>query len=103
MVTPGRAGALAAAIGVATMALVACKERVTPAQCDELLQRFATLVVNEKMPFASAEMVRAEQQHERDESASDDNFKHCTTELRIEEYRCAVAAETSDALLKCLE
>ena len=80
-----------------------CRERVSRAQCDELLGRFAQLVVKEKLPNASGEAVRAEQAREREEAARDDNFKNCTTELRVEEYRCAMAAKTADALIKCLE
>ncbi len=82
---------------------LACKERVTRAQCDEVLGRFAELVVREKFPAAPPEAVRAEQAREREEAARDDNFKNCTTELRAEEYRCAMAAANADALIKCLE
>ena len=80
-----------------------CRGRVDRAQCEELLSRFAQLVVKEKMPAASPEVLHAEQAREREEAARDDNFKNCTTELRAEEYRCAMAALTADALIKCLE
>jgi hypothetical protein len=82
---------------------MSCKERVSQAQCDELLGRFAQLVVKEKLPGAPAETVHAEQTREREEAARDDNFKNCKTELRAEEYRCAMAASTSERLIKCLE
>jgi hypothetical protein len=81
----------------------ACKERVDQAQCDALLGRFAELVVKEKMPDAKSEVVHSEQLREREEAARDDNFKNCTTEVRADEYRCAMAAKTADALIKCLE
>lgn len=87
----------------ACLTLVSCKERVSRAQCDELLSRFAELVVREKLPTATPDAVRAEQLREREEAARDDNFKNCTTELRVAEYRCAMAATTADALIKCLE
>ena len=86
-----------------TLVVGGCKERVDRAQCDQLLARFAELVVKEKMPNADPTTIRAEQGRERDEAASDDNFKNCTTELRAAEYRCAMVARTSEALLKCLE
>ena len=95
------AGALLA--WLACLAVASCKERVSRAQCDELLSRFAELVVTEKLPAATPDAVRAEQAREREEAARDDNFKNCTTELRVEEYRCAMAAKTADALIKCLE
>ncbi len=81
----------------------ACRDRVSRAQCDELLSHFAELVVREKLPNAPPEAVRAEQAREREEAARDDNFKNCTTELRAEEYRCAMVARTTEALIKCLE
>jgi hypothetical protein len=88
---------------MATLVATSCKDRVSKAQCDDLLGRFAQLVVKEKLPSAPADVTRAEQAREREEAARDDNFKNCTTELRIEEYRCAMAATTADALLRCLE
>jgi hypothetical protein len=88
---------------VASASVGACKERVSRAQCDELLGRFAELVVKEKLPTAPADAVRAEQAREREEAARDDNFKNCTTELRASEYRCAMAAPTADTFIKCLE
>jgi len=103
-----RSYATAATTGAVLAALVGavsggCKERVTRAQCDEVLTRFAELVVKEKSPKASAEVIKAEQTRERDEAARDDNFKNCTTELRADEYRCAMAATTAEGLIKCLE
>ncbi len=85
------------------MLTTACKERVTQAQCDELLGKFAQLVVTEKLPTAPPEVIRTEQAREREEAARDDNFKNCTTELRQDDYRCAMSATTSEALLRCLE
>jgi hypothetical protein len=93
----------AALVGVLVVSSAACKGRVSRAQCDQLLGRFAELVVKEKLPTASPEAIRAEQAREREEAARDDNFKNCTTELRADEYRCAMAAPTAEALIKCLE
>jgi hypothetical protein len=80
-----------------------CKKKVTQAQCDELLDRFAALVVHEKLKDATAEQIKTEQAREREEAKADDNFGHCTSELSTEDYACAMAAQTSDALVKCLE
>jgi hypothetical protein len=30
-------------------------------------------------------------------------FKNCTTEVQANEHECAMKAQTSDALIKCLE
>ena len=95
------------ACALAAVALVAvsggCKKRVTQAQCEELLDRYATLVVHEKMKDAPPEQLEAERVRERDEARSDDDFKNCTAELSSEDYACAMKAPTADALEKCLE
>lgn len=81
----------------------ACKPRVSSAQCDELIARYATLVVHEKVPDASAAAVEAEQRREREQAAHEDSFRNCTTEVQPNEYRCAMTAKTADAFEKCLE
>jgi hypothetical protein len=96
------ATATATAIALA-LGGVGCKKKVTQAQCEELLDRYATLVVREKLKDASPEQLKAEQMRERDEARSDDNFKNCTAELSTEDYACAMKAQTADALEKCLE
>ena len=80
-----------------------CREKVTSAQCDTLVARYAELVVREKMPGAPIEEIRAEQKRVRQESAGDENFRNCTTEVRPTEYECAMSAATPDAIEKCLE
>lgn len=86
-----------------SLAVGGCKKRVSQAQCEELLDRYATLVVHEKLKDAPAEQLKAEQARERDEARSDDDFKNCTAELSTEDYACAMKAGTADALEKCLE
>ena len=80
-----------------------CKKKVTTAQCDELLDRFAMLVVREKLKDAPPEKLQAEQARERNEAQSDDNFKNCTTELSTEDFACAMGAKSAEAFVKCLE
>jgi hypothetical protein len=80
-----------------------CKKKVTQAQCEELLDRYATFVVHEKLKDAPADQVKAEQLREREAARSDDDFKNCTTELSIEDYACAMKATSADALEKCLD
>ncbi len=100
-----RAIALAIIVSAASSSLAAtgCRKRVTQPQCDELVDRFATLVVTEKMKDATPEQVKVEQARERDEAKNDDDFKNCTSELSVEDYSCAMAAKNSDAFMKCLE
>jgi hypothetical protein len=92
------AAMLACALGGA-----GCKKKVNQAQCEELLDRYATFVVREKMKDAPPDVLKTEQARERDEARSDDDFKNCTAELSMEDYACAMKAESADALEKCLE
>jgi hypothetical protein len=104
LVTTFRVGVSAVLLlSLAGLSLGGCKGRVDRAQCDQLVGRFAELVVKEKMPGAAPGTVLTEQARERAEAANDDSFRNCPTELRIEDYRCAMAATTAEAFLKCLE
>ena len=94
--------ALLGAIGL-SIAAGGCKKKVSPAQCEELLDRYATLVVTAKLKDAPPEKVKAEQARERDEARNDDDFKNCANEVSTEDYACAMAAKSADAVEKCLE
>ncbi len=81
----------------------ACKPKASQAQCDELLGRYARLVVTEKFPDASATQIQAEEEREKVEAHGDDAFKNCSSEVSRTEYDCAMRAATADALEKCVE
>jgi hypothetical protein len=81
----------------------ACKQKVTQADCDRLIDRFATLVVKERKKDATAAEVHTEIDRERQEARGDEAFRNCTSEIAPADYACAMKAETSDAFLKCLE
>jgi hypothetical protein len=68
-----------------------------------MLDRFAALVVAERVTEAPPEMVRAEQERERKEAADDDNFRNCASEVSTEDYACAMQATTSEAFMKCID
>jgi hypothetical protein len=89
----------------ASLALSAtsCRKKVSSKQCDELLERFAELVVKERMPDAGPDVLLAERIRERNEAKSDDAFKNCTSEVQDNEHACAMKATSSEALIKCLE
>ena len=91
----------AALVSVGTV--VGCKEKASASQCDQLLERYAMLVVTEKHPDASAADIRVEQQHEKSEARGDDAFKNCSSEVSQPEFQCAMHAPTADAFEKCLE
>jgi hypothetical protein len=80
-----------------------CKKKVSQAQCDELVDKFATLVVKERIKDASPETIKAEQERERGEAKNDDSFRNCTSEVSDADFACAMATLTSEAFLKCLD
>ena len=84
-------------------ALPSCKPKITSAQCDALVDRYAQLVVTEKLPDAGPATIKAEQDRERTEARGDDSFKNCTSEVSRDEFDCAMRAATADAIEKCLE
>lgn len=97
------AAALATLLLIASLSSAACKKKVTSKQCDEILERFAELVVKERFPDAGPETIAAERARERQEAKAADELKNCASEVQAEEYACAMKAETSEALIKCLE
>ena len=98
-----RAGLVGAAL-LSLMAVAGCRAKATPSQCDQLLERYALLVVTEKYgKDASPEEITKLQQYEKSEARSDDAFKNCSSEVSQPEFKCAMAAPTADAFEKCLE
>jgi hypothetical protein len=96
------------ALRAVALALVAgaCKHgstKATPAQCEAIVDRFAELVVQEAMPDASAAAVAAERAREKSEARGADVFKNCASQVDRSAYDCAMRAESTDALEKCLE
>ena len=85
------------------LVVTGCRERVTAAQCEALVTRYAELVVRDSMPQAPQDVVRQAQQRVRQEAAGDENFHNCTTEIGPEEFGCAMAATTPIAVEQCLE
>jgi len=83
--------------------LPACRQKVSAAQCEALITRYAELVVRDTMPGAPAQVVGEAQKRVREEAAGDENFRNCTTEIGPKEFNCAMAAKTPDAVEKCLE
>ena len=101
----GRAGGAALLLVVSLAALgnaTSCKRKVSEKQCDELLDRFAEMVVKERFADAGAEVIAAERVRERSE-AKGDELRNCTSEVQAGEHACAMKAKSSEALIKCLE
>jgi hypothetical protein len=95
--------ALGVMLALATLGLGGCKKKITQAQCDRMLDHFAELVVKERFADAGPEAIAAERTRERQEAVHADEFKNCTSEVQTNEHECAMKAETSEAVIKCLE
>jgi len=93
----------AAVIAIAACLLVACRPKITPDQCDQMLGRYSQLVVRERFPDASSDQVSSEENREKGEARGDDAFKNCSAEVSQTEFACAMGAASADALEKCLE
>jgi hypothetical protein len=89
----------AAAVSIFT----ACRPKASPAECEELLDRYATLVVSSQGADASAADIEVERQREKREARGDDAFKNCSSEVSRAEFECAMHATSTDALEKCIE
>ena len=87
----------------ACVAGAGCRPKASSAECDQLLDRYAQLVVTEQFPDASAEQVMAERDRERKEARADDAFKNCSSEVGRAELDCAMRAQSANAFEKCLE
>lgn len=79
-----------------------CKKKIAQAQCEELIDHFAEVVVKERYPDAGADRVAAERARERQETKNDE-LRNCTSEVQANEHACAMKAQTPEGVLKCLE
>jgi hypothetical protein len=98
-----RAGVAVVTLAALASASTACTKKVTARQCDELLDRFAELVVKERFPDAGPAAIAEERARERTEAKADAAFKNCPSEVQVSEHACAMKATSSEALIKCLE
>jgi hypothetical protein len=80
-----------------------CKPKVSASQCDQLLERYAALVVTSRFPDASTAQIEAEREREKREARTDDAFKNCSSQVSQTEFACAMRAVSADAFEKCLE
>lgn len=97
-----RAGAFLAVAALA-WGTVGCTKKASPKECEELRAHFADLVVKERLGDASAETIAEERAKERQGALSVDELKNCTSGVQEAERNCAMAAQSSAAILKCLE
>jgi hypothetical protein len=80
-----------------------CKPRASASQCDQLISRYAELVVTERYADASAAEIKTEKDREKTEALGDDAFKNCSSQVSQAEFECAMRTNAADAFEKCLE
>jgi hypothetical protein len=98
--------ALATAIlllGLPAATATGCKAKASASECDQLLERYAQLVVTERYPDASAAQIKTFHDQEKREALGDDAFKNCSSEVSRTEFDCAMRAPSADTFEKCLE
>jgi hypothetical protein len=95
--------AVAALAALAGGATTGCAKKASQRQCDQLLDRFAELVVKEQLADAGAAEIAKERERERGEAQADPTFTNCTSEVQVSEADCAMKASTSEGMIKCLE
>jgi hypothetical protein len=100
---PGRAALRFVVAALALASSTDCKPKASSAQCDQLLDRYAELVVTERFADAGAEQIKVEREREKREARGDDAFKNCSSEVSKTEFDCAMRAPNADAVEKCLE
>jgi hypothetical protein len=96
-------GAALLVVGAQCVCASGCKPKANASQCDQLLERYAQLVVTERYPDASAATIRTEQDREKSEARGDDAFKNCSSQVSQAEFDCAMHATSANAFEKCLE
>ncbi len=96
-------GGVRLAVAMSLVVCGSCKPKVTTAQCDQLIDRYAALVVAAKLPDASPAIIDAEREREKTEARGDDAFKSCSSQVSQAEFECAMRAPNADAFEKCLE
>lgn len=95
--------AVLAVAAFAAGALGGCKKKISPAQCAQMVDYFAELVVKERYADAGPEVMEFEQVRERQEAQRANEFRNCPSQVQTNEHDCAMKAQTSDALIECLE
>jgi hypothetical protein len=105
MTRAGLAAALSVALAAGGTLASGCKKKVTQEQCDQLMDHFADLVVKERIADGGLEAgdQAAQRAHELREAKHANEFRNCTSEVQVNEHDCAMRAQSSDALIKCLE
>lgn len=79
-----------------------CSERLSPAECETLLDRYVTMLSASDRPNTSdTELVRLKSLA-RDKALRDPSFMRCASEVSRSQFQCAMKAENTDRLEQCL-
>lgn len=92
---------LQAALGLALF-VSGCAERLSPAECETLLDRYVALLSASDRPNTSdSELVRLKALA-REKALRDPSFMRCASEVSRSQFQCAMKAENTDRLEQCL-
>ncbi len=80
----------------------ASPKRLTPAQCDALVDRYTEIALRESFPDASADLVAAQKIKVRALAKQDPSLAKCTEQITPVQDACAMGATTTDAFEACL-
>jgi hypothetical protein len=94
----------ASSVCFAMLAATACAspKKLTPAQCDELVDRYTEIALCESFPDASAELVAAQKTQVRALAQQDPALSKCVEQISSAQHACAMRASTPDAFEQCL-
>lgn len=87
---------------IAATSTVGCREKVTPAECGALLDRYVELLAKTNELDAGPPAVAELQERARKLAAEDPAFADCEREVSRRQLECALAAPTADRLEICL-
>ncbi len=84
------------------LALLGCHEKVSPPECQALLDHYVELLAQSDGKTPSTEEIQRMQREARVEAASDPQFARCSEEVSRQELECAMKAHTADDVERCL-
>lgn len=82
--------------------LSACGARVTPEECNQLLDHYTEKVIDQARPSTSLSQRMELVQQAREKAAQDPEFASCTARVSRRKWECAMRAPDADEVERCL-
>lgn len=89
---------------VSVIAELGCGPKLTSSDCEQLLDRYVEKLIREEHPRTSTEVIGVRQDQARALAHADPKFEfsRCSALVDLAQFRCAMHAETVDAMERCL-